>query len=75
LVGALLATGMAACSTGSDEPVVSSSTDDIIGGFPATSAKLNAVGALGLANGNGGFTPFCSGTLISSNMVVAGRSW
>src|SRR4051812_23292932 len=42
---------------------VSETADDIIGGFPATSARLNAIGAIGLDNGNGVINPFCTGTL------------
>lgn len=63
-----------ACSSGAQsDSATATTTDDIIGGFPASSAKLNAVGALGLANGAGGFTPFCTGTLISPTMVLTAK--
>lgn len=74
VLGAVLAAGVAACSAGADEgSSVGTTTEEIIGGFPATSAKLNAVGALGIANGVGGFTPFCTGTLISPTMVLTAK--
>ncbi len=72
-LAAALLTGFAACASGGHDAATSATTDDIIGGFPASSAKLNAVGALGLANGNGGFTPFCTGTLISPTMVLTAK--
>lgn len=74
LVGAALVTAVTACSPGEgDEPRLGTTDEDIIGGFPATSSKLNAIGALGLATGAGGFTPFCSGTLISPTMVLTAK--
>jgi hypothetical protein len=72
-LGAALLTGIAACASGGQDAATSTTTDDIIGGFPAGSAKLNAVGTIGLANGNGGFTPFCTGTLISPTMVLTAK--
>jgi hypothetical protein len=45
----------------------------LIGGFPTTSAKLNAIGAVGVADGNGGFRPTCTGTLIGPTMVLTAK--
>jgi hypothetical protein len=61
-------TGLAACG---EDPDVSTSAEDIIGGVPARSAKLNAVGALGYNDfGGADFRPICTGTLISPTMVL-----
>jgi hypothetical protein len=73
LLGVGLAAGMAACGSAASEPVVGTTTEDLIGGFPASSAKLNAVGALGSPSGDGSFTPFCTGTLISPTMVLTAK--
>jgi hypothetical protein len=74
LIGIALAAGLAACAPDAgDAPALGTTAEDIIGGFPATSAKLNAVGALGIASANGSFTPFCSGTLINPTMVLTAK--
>lgn len=70
LVSAALAT--AACSSSASDEVVATTAEEIIGGFPATSVKLNAVGAIGRA-GDGTYTPFCTGTLISPTMVLTAK--
>jgi Trypsin len=72
LVGVALVAGTASCQPRSDEAVVATA-GEIIGGFPATSAKLNAVGALGLATSGGAFVPFCSGTLVSPTIVLTAK--
>ena len=57
-----------ACAS-DNAPDTGTSQDDIIGGVPVRSAKLNAIGAIG-EPWNGGYWPLCSGTLISPNMVL-----
>lgn len=73
LAGAGLTVGVTACTTDRGGETSSTTADEIIGGFPATSAKLNAIGAIGQPDGAGGFTPFCTGTLISSTMVLTAK--
>ncbi|HYU16020.1 MAG TPA: trypsin-like serine protease, partial [Candidatus Acidoferrum sp.] len=74
LLGAALVASLAGCaSEPPDDPDVGSTAEDIIGGFPITSPKLNAIGALGFDVGGGIFVPFCSGTLISPTMVVTAK--
>lgn len=58
---------LTACVPESDVEV---SQQEIIGGFPARSAKLDAIGALGYDLGDGTFFPFCSGTLITPTAVL-----
>jgi hypothetical protein len=68
LLATAAATGAAACS---DDPDVDTSVDEIIGGVPARSPRLNAVGALGYDDfGSGSFRPVCTGTLIAPTMVL-----
>lgn len=68
LFATAVATGAAACG---DAPDVDTTGADIIGGFPARSPRLNAVGALGFdAWGTGAFSPVCTGTLIAPTMVL-----
>jgi secreted trypsin-like serine protease len=68
----LFATACAAGATAcGDDPEVGTSAEDIIGGVPARSPKLNAVGAIGYDDfGTGSFRPVCTGTLINSTMVL-----
>jgi len=71
LLGAALATSLIGCAGDEpDAPSVSATTDEIIGGFPASSPKLNAIGALGFDVGGGSYQPFCSGTLITPTIVL-----
>lgn len=72
LLGAALATSLAACASDAPAPA-GESVEEIIGGFPVNSAKLNAVGALGFNIGGGQFAPFCTGTLISPTMVLTAK--
>jgi len=58
---------LAACA---GEPVTEVTESEIIGGFPARSPKLDAIGALGYDLGDGTFFPFCSGTLITPTAVL-----
>jgi hypothetical protein len=68
LLATACATGAAACA---DDPEVGTSAEDIIGGVPARSPKLNAVGAIGYDDfGSGSFRPVCTGTLITPNLVL-----
>jgi Trypsin len=74
VIGLALAASAAACGAEAPEgPTVGSTIDEIIGGFPATSAKLNAIGAIGTPDGNGGFTPTCTGTLITPTVVLTAK--
>jgi hypothetical protein len=65
--GAAIATSLAGCA---GDPDVDVTTEEIIGGFPARSARLDAIGALGYDMGDGTFFPFCSGTLIRNDVVL-----
>ncbi len=66
-----LAVGLAAAAACGDAAPPDTSAEDIIGGVPARSARLNAVGALGYDDfGTGNFRPVCTGTLISPTMVL-----
>ncbi len=68
LFATAVATGAAASG---DSPDTGTSADEIIGGVPARSARLNAVGALGYDDfGSGSFRPVCTGTLIAPTMVL-----
>jgi len=71
LAAAVALAAGAACA--GPEPATDTKTDEVIGGFPATSAKLNAIGALGIADGAGGFKPTCTGTLISPTIVLTAK--
>lgn len=68
-----LTAAAAACLSRADAPVAATTADDLIGGFPAASAQLDAVGAIGHADGSAGFSPFCSGTLVSPTMVLTAK--
>jgi hypothetical protein len=76
-LAAMLAIAASACSgsaaTSDEAPATGTETSDVIGGFPATSVKLNAIGAVGVADGFGGFKPTCTGTLISPTMVLTAK--
>jgi hypothetical protein len=83
----LLASVCATSLLGCDEPPVATpapaatetDTDDhaIIGGLPANSVNLNAVGVLGFkysyGSGYSAFSPFCSGTLIGEQTVLTAK--
>jgi hypothetical protein len=68
-----LTAATAACAAGGDAPAEATAAGDLIGGFPASSAVLDAVGAIGRADGSGGFSPFCSGTLVGPTMVLTAK--
>jgi len=70
LAGAFAAAA-AGCSDMPEEQDVGTTDEAIIGGFPASSAKLNAIGTLGVDfSGLGDFSPFCSATLITPTVVL-----
>jgi hypothetical protein len=74
VIGLALAASAAACGAEApDGPTVGSTIEEIIGGFPASSAKLNAIGAIGTPDGIGGFTPTCTGTLITPTIVLTAK--
>ena len=63
--------GAAGCAGSYEEPAsVGTSAAEVIGGFPANSPKLNAIGALAFDYGDGYYYPFCSGTLVSEDEVL-----
>ncbi|MGE0871532.1 MAG: trypsin-like serine protease [Kofleriaceae bacterium] len=68
LATATASVGVAGCSA--DDPDHTVGTQDIIGGVPARSAKLNAIGTIGQASWDGTFYPICTGTLISPTVVL-----
>lgn len=61
---------VAACSVGGG---AESSSDDIVGGVDASSAALNAVGALGRIEDDGTFKYFCTASLIASDVVLTAK--
>lgn len=65
--GAALAASITGCA---GEPEVDVTAEEIIGGFPARSAALDAIGALGYNLGDGTFAPVCTGTLITPTVVL-----
>jgi len=66
----LLAAAAAISGCAADtQPETATAEGDIIGGVPARSAKLNAIGAIGY-NYFGSWFPICTGTLINPHMVV-----
>lgn len=67
LFTAALAATVSACA---DQPSTDILEEEIIGGFPARSKKLDAIGALGIAAGDGTYYPFCTGTLITPTVVL-----
>ena len=69
LLGAALAAGATACTDGTDGTDTGTTAEEIIGGVPVRSPKLDAVGALGYFDG-AGFRPRCSATLISPTLVL-----
>jgi hypothetical protein len=72
-LAAILALAVAACASQSDAGQ-GPGDDDIIGGVPVTSAKLDAVGSLQLQQpGSDRRIPFCTGTLISPTLVVTAK--
>jgi hypothetical protein len=55
---------------------IDSTTSAIIGGLPANSVALNAVGMLGMQVNYDGYTyfsPFCSGTLVGERTVLTAK--
>jgi len=67
LMGSLAMSGLAACTD--DTPETSTSDEEIIGGFAASHARYDAVGALGVPNG-GSWFPFCTASLITPTAVI-----
>ncbi|HEY2517947.1 MAG TPA: trypsin-like serine protease [Polyangiaceae bacterium] len=70
---------LGACSSStepdSSDHEIGSIHQEIIGGVAATSAKLNAVGAVGFRQMPfDAFNPICTGTLISPTMVLTAKS-
>src|SRR5262245_8418701 len=59
-----------ACAVDDDALDLGTGADEILGGSSAPDAKLDAVGALGVADGHGKFKPFCTGTLIAPTQVL-----
>ena len=63
------AAASSACAV-DDNADLGTAADEILGGSAASDAKLNAVGALGVADGHGRYKPFCTGTLIAPTQVL-----
>jgi secreted trypsin-like serine protease len=59
-----------ACIGPDDELALGASEGEIIGGVPAFSRKLNAVGSIQKLRANGTFDETCTGTLVTPTMVV-----
>jgi secreted trypsin-like serine protease len=66
LAAAVLCT--ACTSDGSGE--VADGAQDVIGGFPAFSAKLDGIGAVGIIGDLDTVLPVCTGTLVTPTMVL-----
>jgi hypothetical protein len=67
-LAATLAAGLSACA--SEESTIDTTDEEIIGGVSANSAKLNAVGTLGVQIAPGFFVPYCTATLVSPTVVL-----
>jgi hypothetical protein len=68
LFAGAVALGTTACMD--PDSSTSTSSEEIIGGVPANSAKLNGIGALGWKQPDGSYRPICTGTLIKPTIVL-----
>ena len=70
LIPALLSTAaLAACAVENDA-TIGYSTEEIIGGVPASSRRLDAIGSLDNVRPDGTFSQKCTGTLIAPTVVL-----
>ena len=65
LIPALLSTATLAACAVEDGPTVGDDAEEIIGGVPAPSRRLDAIGSLSRINPDGSFRQTCTGTLIT----------
>ena len=70
LVPALLSTAALAACAVEDRATTGYSSDEIIGGVPASSQRLDAIGTLADVLPSGKVDFFCTGTLISPTVVL-----
>lgn len=68
LTGTIALAGPLGCADA--PPDVGVDDAEIIGGFPAKHARYDAVGALGVPNGDGSWFPFCTASLITPTAVI-----
>src|SRR5688500_11464820 len=70
LVATLLSTSFlaSACAVTDADLTVASTSHETTGGVPANSARLNAIGALGVRQADGSISQVCTGTLITSTV-------
>lgn len=61
-----------ACGAPADEEPASDSSE-IIGGVEASSASLDAVGAMLSKSWGGGWSPFCTATLVEPTLVITAK--
>jgi len=66
----LAALTSSACFVDSDPSELAEAEDELIGGVPATSPRLNAVGALAEVRPDGSLFAFCTATLVTPTMLV-----
>ena len=72
LASTLTATALGGC-VASDEVGVTDTAEELIGGVPASSAHLDAVGSLGTPLSRTPMTPFCTATLITPTVVLTAQ--
>jgi hypothetical protein len=71
---AALAAAVAVAGCGAEDAEIGDRSQDIIGGVALRSARYDAVGAFGYADGAGGFFATCTGTLITPSVVLTSGS-
>ena len=70
LLGRALCALSALCGACTSEGGTEAATQDVIGGFPAFSAKLDGIGAVGVLGDLDAVLPVCTGTLVTPTMVL-----
>jgi hypothetical protein len=70
LIPALLSTAALAACAVEDGPTIADASDEIIGGVPASSRRLDAIGSLSTVRPDGTFRQQCTGTLIAPTVVL-----
>jgi secreted trypsin-like serine protease len=70
LVGRVLFAAALLCGACTSDGGTDAATQDVIGGFPAFSAKLDGIGAIGVVGDLDAVLPVCTGTLVAPTMVL-----
>jgi hypothetical protein len=72
LLAGLGAAAATACVADDGSLSLDTADQELIGGKAVDSAAFDAVGALGVdPDGNGSYTPFCTGTLVAPSLVLS----